>query len=625
MKRQILFFVLFLVLNNLVFAQTTFQKRFGGTGWERGQMTEKTNDGGIIIAGYTSSYDVGSGDFILIKLDASFNYSWSSVFGGASTDWAFSVCENIDNGFTIAGYTTTYGAGGYDIFLVRTNSTGNMLWSKTYGGASTDRAKHVFQLPTGEFIVTGDIGSFGSGCQDVLLMKTDINGTPIWQKVYGRSGCDYGDFVEQTSDGGFIITGRTGSIGAGGYDLHLLKTDAAGNVVWWKAYGGAGNEAGGVVRELSGGGYIVTGVTTSFGAGAEDIYVVKTDANGNLIWARTYGGALKEPNSYSTSPKANSIIETSDGCYLIAAQTYSFGFGGADGLLLKINADGGIIWDNVYGGTLNDQFEYVYEEASGGFTAVGSRASAVGFGSADIWLVKTLADGTSTCEEQPGATIMNNQTGATTVTSGTAIVGSFSNSSVVVPTVNYPACGNASICFNLPIELLSFNAINEDKSVKTIWTTASEINNDYFTIMRSDDGIVFEEIGMIQGAGTSNITLNYEFIDENPLSGLSYYKLMQTDYDGTSSFSEIISVERNENKFVSIYPNPATNYIILTTHFNKNSIATIEIFNSFGQIVSAKIAKENTTKIDISSFASGVYFVKVITETEKHIEKLIIN
>jgi hypothetical protein len=235
----------------------------------------------------------------------------------------------------VAGATSSFGAGwDDDIFLIKTDANGNIQWAKTYGGTYGDWAYSVQQTSDGGYIVAGYTDSFGAGDGDIILIKTDANGNIQWAKTYGGTRWDYASSVQQTSDGGYIVAGGTYSFGAGwDDDIFLIKTDANGNIQWAKTYRGASGDGAFSVQQTSDGGYIVANYTFSFGAGWNDIFLIKTDANGNIQWAKTYGGTSWDG--------AFSVQQTSDGGYIVAGYTYSFGAGG-DIFLIKTDANGNI-------------------------------------------------------------------------------------------------------------------------------------------------------------------------------------------------------------------------------------------------------------------------------------------
>ena len=259
----------------------SFAKTFGGSDYDAAYSIQQTSDGGYIVAGVTASFGTGDEDVFLLKTDASGNLQWAETFGGVYFDVAYSVQQTSDGGYIVAGYTYSFGAGSYDVFLLKTDASGNLQWAKTFGGSGGDYAWSVQQTSDGGYIVAGFTGSFGAG-GDVFLLKTDASGNLQWAKTFGGSDYDRAYSVQQTSDGGYIVAGYTYSFGAGGYDVFLLKTDASGNLQWAKTFRGDSIEFAYSVQQTSDGGYIVAGVTLSFGAGNNDVFLLKTDTNGNI-------------------------------------------------------------------------------------------------------------------------------------------------------------------------------------------------------------------------------------------------------------------------------------------------------------------------------------------------------
>lgn len=234
---------------------------------------ELVSGGGYIIAG---KYN---GNISFIKTNSNGNVMWEKNYGGSSDEEGYFIQRTQDNGFIAIGYTlVSY----YDIYLVKIDADGNTQWIKTYGSsAKNDIGYSVAQTLDGGYILVGETDSFGAGGQDVYLIKTDADGNCIWAKTFGGANSDIGYSVRQTSDGGYIVAGETESFGAGNGDVYLIKTYANGDVDWIKTYGGINGDFGWDVQQTSDGGYIIAGGTYSYGAGGSDFYLIKTDANGN--------------------------------------------------------------------------------------------------------------------------------------------------------------------------------------------------------------------------------------------------------------------------------------------------------------------------------------------------------
>ncbi len=341
MSRSTIFLTLMLIIypfNALANqpSEIEWSKTFGGDGAEIGKTVQQTNDGGYIIVGYTESYGNGSRgswildcipwigsspecyhvykrgstDIWLIKTDSQGFLEWDKTFGGADLDYGNSVQETSDGGHILTGETCSYGAGKGDVWLIKTDSQGNPVWDKTFGGADLDYGNSVQETSDGGHILTGETCSYGAGEGDVWLIKTDSQGNPVWDKTFGGSDLDYGNSVQETSDNGYIITGQTWSYGAGGGDVWLIKTDTQGNLEWDKTFGGSGTDEGNSVQEIDDGGYIITGQMRLCGTDKGDVWLIKTDSQGNLEWDKTFGG--------SGFDMGNSIQKTQDGGYIIA-------------------------------------------------------------------------------------------------------------------------------------------------------------------------------------------------------------------------------------------------------------------------------------------------------------------
>jgi hypothetical protein len=376
---------LFLGLPAVAGAQITFERWYGGTDDDYGYSVAQTSDEGYIVAGCTESFGAGGEDVYLIKTDATGDTLWTKTFGGTDDDGGYSVAQTSDGGYIIVGYTRSFGAGCEDVYLIKTNASGNAQWTTTFGGTNYDMGYSVAQTSDGGYIIAGDTFSFGAGNDDVWLIKTDATGNAQWARTFGgtNSDYDYGRSVAQTTDGGYIITGYTSSLGAGSWDVYLIKTDATGNAQWATTFGGTNYDMGYSVAQTMDGGYIITGVTKSFGAGNDDVWLIKTDATGNAQWTTTFGGV--------NSDYGRSVAQTTDGGYVITGYTRFFG-GNEDVYLIKTNASGDTLWTKTIGGVSNSN-DYGYSVAQtsdGGYIITGYTHFC---GAENVYLIKTDGQG----------------------------------------------------------------------------------------------------------------------------------------------------------------------------------------------------------------------------------------
>jgi|YelNatPaOPRAMG01_1025707.scaffolds.fasta_scaffold57398_1 hypothetical protein len=309
----------------------------------------------------------------------SFITLWNRTYGGVNDDCAYSITLDSDGGYVLAGYTYSFGAGSCDAWLIKTDYFGNMQWNKTYGGLGHDEAHCIVRTSDGGFAIAGTTNSFGLNGLDAWLIRTDSIGNVLWNRTYGGSGDDEAWSITTTTDEGFAIAGWTTSFGVGG-DFWLIKTDAYGNAEWNKTYGGIFFEAANSLTQTNDGGFILAGSTYSYGAGDADFWLVKTDQLGNDQWDRTYGG-----------PEADygfSVVQTYDGGYAIAGSTSSFGAGVYDFWLVKTNNLGEPMWNKTYGGSGYDEAWLIMQIPNNGLALVGWTES-FGSGNSDCWLIVT--------------------------------------------------------------------------------------------------------------------------------------------------------------------------------------------------------------------------------------------
>jgi len=392
MKRLALILgMLTLLLVSLSNAQQRWERTYGGTFSEVGNSVQQTSDGGYILTGYTGSFGVGDYDVYLIKTDSIGDTIWTKTYGGMGSDWGNFVQQTSDGGYIIAGSTRSFGAGGWDVYLIKTNASGDTLWTRTYGGTNDDEGNSVQQTLDGGYIVAGYTCSFGDTLQDVYLIKTNASGDTLWTRTYGGANPDGGCSVQQTADSSYIIAGYTWSFGAGYYDVYLIKTNPSGDPLWTRTYGGAFDEGGNSVQQTSDGGYIIAGATYSFGAGNTDVYLIKTNPSGDTIWTRTYGGTYFD--------NGQSVRQTTDGGYIVAGYTGTiYQPSWFDVYLIKTNATGDTLWTRFFGGRDWD-FSYSVQQTTDSGYIIAGYTDSFGAGRADVYLIKTDANGNVGVEE----------------------------------------------------------------------------------------------------------------------------------------------------------------------------------------------------------------------------------
>jgi hypothetical protein len=385
MKRLAMILGMFtLLLVSLSNAQQRWERTYGGAGNDYGYSVQQTSDTGYIVAGQGESFG-DTAQVYLIKTNASGDTLWTRTYGGAGYDYGYSVQQTQDGGYIVAGTTGSVGNDG-QFYLIKTNASGDTLWTRNYGGMALDKGRSVQQTTDGGYIITGETYSFGNLYQ-VYLIKTNASGDTLWTRTYGGASYDGGLSVQQTQDSGYIVAGYTASYG-NSFQVYLIKTNSLGDTLWTKTYGGLGDDYGLSVQQTTDGGYIAAGATNSFGNGNQ-VYLVKTNASGDTLWTRTYGGANSE--------EGYSVRQTTDGGYIVSGYTNSFG-NGYQVNLIKTNEGGDSLWTGTYGGASDDRGFSVHQASDRGYIVAGVTRS---FGNGwQVYLIKTDSLGRSSGVEE---------------------------------------------------------------------------------------------------------------------------------------------------------------------------------------------------------------------------------
>jgi hypothetical protein len=251
-----------------------------------------TSDGNFIVAGYTRWPGGSVGDVCLLKIKPDGDTLWTKTYGGSGQNMgAYAITPTLDGNFIVAGFAYLMNPGESDVYLLKINPDGDTLWTKKYGGMLAERAYAITSTQDTNFIVAGYTTSFGAGVFDVYLLKIKPDGDTLWTKTYGGKDWEKAYAITPTPDGDFIVAGYTGSFGYGFYDYYLLKVKLNGDTIWTKTYGGGSDEEATNIIPSSDGNFFVVGSTRTFGAGWCDVYLVKIKPNGDTLWTKTYGGA----------------------------------------------------------------------------------------------------------------------------------------------------------------------------------------------------------------------------------------------------------------------------------------------------------------------------------------------
>ncbi|MEI7801786.1 MAG: T9SS type A sorting domain-containing protein [Bacteroidota bacterium] len=512
---------------------------------DEGYSVEQTNDGGYILSGYTRSFPgAGNADAYLIKTDANGDTLWTKLYGSQPHDKGFYVHQTADSGYVIGGVCEGV-AGFNDLFLTKINSVGDTLWTKVHAYNYYSDANDFQQTNDGGCIVTGD-WALGSGNYNVYLFKADSNGNKLWAKNYGGSSNDEGYNVRQTSDSGYIIIGRTASFGAGSEDVYLIKTNSVGDTLWTKTYGGTGSDEGFSIVQTNDGGYLFTGRTATFGAGG-DVYLVKTDANGIVTWSKNFGGQYGDCG--------NSIQKTNDGGYVI-----------------------------------------------GGYYNLGSATSA--------YLIKLDSTGSSNCGEVGNATITTTpptQVADAITTLHTNLLSRNNTTTVIGSGVD-----TSTICFACNLTV-SFSGLPD-----TICFNASPI-----TLNGNPAG------GVFTGFGITGTTFNPAVSSLGDQIIVYTYSLSSACFGSDTSSIFVRNCVNSTNNLndesaLVIYPNPVDKYLVIKNSFPGNETVTVKFFDVAGREIFSSQIKTSNQKLETRNLENGIYFCQIKSNDKIFNQKFIV-
>ncbi|MBN2383333.1 choice-of-anchor D domain-containing protein [bacterium] len=324
---------MFIIIGQDTLEAQSFSLNFGGTQNDASTGCIITPDDCFILAGYSASYSLGGDDVWLLKINKLGSIVWEMSLGDSSDDYIETICLNSDGGFTCAGKTSSFGAVGSDIWVIRFDSTGSVLWQYRYPTSTDDSAYSIQQTLDGGFILTGD-------SVDFLVMKLNSDGTVNWSRTYGEQS--QGRSVRQTVDGGYIVAGSYYLTSTSRYSVWVIKLDQSGDIVWQKMYGADSmNEFGKAIRQTTDGGFIVTG--SYIPLLTDEGWILKLDNQGSIQWQNRYYNA----DSNVLTDSIDDIEQTADGGYIFTGSCLGLIESGKT-WAQKIFADGSLDWNRDY-------------------------------------------------------------------------------------------------------------------------------------------------------------------------------------------------------------------------------------------------------------------------------------
>jgi hypothetical protein len=550
------------------------------------------------------------------------------------------ICSSASNGFGFFDFyfgSSNYGKGN-DIFLIRTGADGDTN-NYTKGNMHSDGFIKKYGLAyCGPGYNPAQPTAVGHGSGNFCYQYFSSWIADSTRDDVGTSLIEVG--------GNIFITGYTRDYnskysGTNDYEGFLLKVNAAGSVQWCRTFylnnAASAYELGAGLAAVTYDGSNDVIVTMSSYQSNNVELVRVANATGNIVWANSY-------NYAGTQSRPWTIKQTGINTFIIGVMLSSGPLGLSDVALLEVNGNGTIARNEGYG-TPNadgsDSWNYIGPDVdvvnSKGTVALSCNTNFSGGTANGAFITKINSLGNNSgcvaTRFTPTVTVTNRNLGDgnqlksripliyETRGGGTQVALTLTSTPITPQTIT-----SSEICV-LPIELLSFTATPSGKFVKTNWSTASETNNNYFTVERSLDAQTFEEVGRVKGAGNSSVTLDYAFTDEKPNTGISYYRLKQTDFDGKFTYSPIVPVNFAGNDEVNAFYNHETNNCLVGFNFTKTGNYKLKIINSLGQeVVSDDLLAIGAGPFEktysLNSFGKDMYIVYLISSDNMYVKKI---
>jgi hypothetical protein len=570
---------------------------------------------------------------------------WQKSVGGTGNDYAESIQQTNDGGYIVVGISysndgdVSGNQGASDCWVVKLNAFGTIEWEKSMGGSGDDNARLIQQTNDGGYIFIGPSDSNDGdvsgnhGNLDYWAVKLTSTGVIEWQKSLGGTGYEYAQYIQQTSDGGYIAAGSSfsndGDVSGnhGGFDCWVVKLNNEGTIVWQKSLGGLSNDEAESIQQTNDGGFILAGHSDSNDGdvsgnhGGPDYWVVKLSSIGTIEWQKSLGG--------SGSDQAKSVQQTNDGGYIVAGYTssndgdVSVNYGYLDYWVVKLNSLGTIEWQKTLGGSDFDLAQSIQQTNDGEYIVAGySYSNDVDVqssqGNQDFWVVKLSNIGTIEWEKSLGGSGLENASSIQQTNEGGFIVAGSSNSN------DGDVSGNQG---NFDYWVVQLKSCQPSFSTQPANQIIDIYSNAQFIVSSSDPtatyqwqtdlGVGFQNLNNIgQYSGTTNDTLLISDVvltnDNQPFRCI----ISSGSCSDTSSVAILIVKDNiginevSQSNLYSVYPNPAQDLINVKADA-KLLESVYTIYDAIGKVVLiGKINSENAV-IEIGNLSGGIYLFSV--------------
>ena len=523
--------------------------------------------------------------FVCLSFAANAQFNFQHLYGGSNQERGQTLLETYNNMFLFNGATTSYGQGNADAIFIKNDNAGRIIWSKVYGLTDYDNSEFAIETPDFGYLAVGrSIVSIGSGFTDAWIYKTDSAGILQWSKAYGNPGVNDG-FVQgiNTADNGFTFIGNTRSIGVGSNDVFLVHTNAIGDTIFTRSFGSVESESGLSVIQTTDGGYAICGRQQTFpnGVAQSDGLIIRTDVNGDLLWANLYGDSLWE--------EFESIQELSNGRLVIAGSTVSFGQGNYDILMMMTDSAGLPLISVAYGG-LNSDASYSVLVNTDNSLVISGYTDSYGYGhnlmgtdSTNIFLLKTDTTGQVLWMNTFGDGLQDEAFRSAKALDGGYMISGF--------TSNYIYPDSSQMLF-----------------IKTDSLGSSGCHEKFVTPLTSTNTMIFNPALFIQNSGVGVNNVN---VIESTII---------TSDDDACLFANILSAE-NSDSFL-IYPNPFVSELNLDLADMKGSEFSVKIIAANGTIVFSQSIQSNES-INTANLADGLYCIILTSANHTFIQKIV--